>query len=370
MKIPDFVARWSTEEGDPYPASLVRAVVAALIGYAVIRRFSELSRDGYFGNLFHLPIWPEAIVPSATVYTALLGLQLVTAAAALVGVWPRQAIFATSLVGLFLLGCDRLQYHNNRYALLLMGFLLSFAPCDQRLTIWPRPVAKSRGPLWAQRLVQLQASMIYIASGGTKLLDHDWRTGLVLGDRIVRYTDVAIASGAPAALVAFLARPSIAEVLAKIAIATELSLAVALWNRRARPYAMWWGVWFHLTIQVTTTVDSFTWLTLANYALFAVPETRERVIRFSPRRRGARALVASLDWLRRWRAEPVDEAFGASASVRLVDRDGRVTTGFEACVLAFRTLPLLFPLWLPLALALRVTSAIRPASARATGAAG
>src|SRR5262249_24961573 len=140
--------------------------------------------------------------------------------------------------------------------------------------------------------------------------------------------------------------------LSKGAIATELVLVVALWIPRVRAPALWWGVMFHLTIEVTSKVDIFTWLTLSTYALFAVPATRERVVEVAAGGRRWGKLVGLLDWLARYEHRPAERE-GAPA-VRLIDRDGRATTGLEACVLAARTLPLLFPFWVPLAFVARL----------------
>ena len=109
MNESSFIGRWANEEGDPYVVSLVRLLLAGLIVYTSSYRFLELWRGGYFGDVFHMPVWPEALVPSSSLYAVLLAAQLVLAAAALVGIWPRQTLFSSSLVGLFLLGCDRLR---------------------------------------------------------------------------------------------------------------------------------------------------------------------------------------------------------------------------------------------------------------------
>jgi hypothetical protein len=272
------------------------------------------------------------------------------------------------VLGLYLLGCDRLQYHNNRYALLVYAFLLARSPCDARVTVRRRAPSSGAEPLWAQRLAQLQVCIIYLSSGGSKLLDADWRGGLVLGDRLRRYGPVAVSAGAPAGLVEWLGQPAIAEVLAKGAIATELGLVLALWHPRLRPFALWWGVMFHLTIEVTSKVDIFTWLTLSMYALFAIPTTRERVVEFGPRGRRWAKLVTLLDWLHRFEPRPRPGIRDASPSVLLIDRDGRVATGLDAWALAARALPLLFPFWVPLFCVAKLRARICPSAfARARG---
>jgi hypothetical protein len=251
---------------------------------------------------------------------------------------------------MFVLLCDRVRYHNNRYALLLFALLLSFAPCDRAFVLGRRTAGGRRGPLWAQRLAQVQFAIIYLASGGSKLLDPDWRGGLVIGDRIARSVALAVSKGVPIELVRFLGDPAVAGALSKLAIATELFLAVALFVPRTRFFALWWGVMFHLTIEATSKVELFTWLTLAIYALFARPELRERTLVYDPDRRwGAfwAQIVRRLDWLVRFDVRADKQATEGRAFV-VVDRDGSRWAGLAAVARIARALPLLFPASVPL----------------------
>src|SRR5262249_11876200 len=150
----------------------------------------------------------------------------------------------------------------------------------------------SRGaPLWAQRLAQVQLAIVYLASGGSKLFDPDWRDGLVIADRFARYGYQALERGVPQAVVDAFSTPSATSAPAKLAIATELFLPVGLFMKRTRVFALWWGVMFHLTIEVTSRVEVFTWLTLAMYALFATPDFRARKLFFDPSRAKGRVLA-------------------------------------------------------------------------------
>jgi hypothetical protein len=202
------------------------------------------------------------------------------------------------------------------------------------------------------RLAQVQISLIYLASGGSKLLDDDWRGGLVLLDRMTRYGGDAIAKGVPERVVHFFQDPAVASALAKGAIATELFLALGLWLPRTRAAALWIGVMFHLTIEVTSKVSYFSWLMILAYALFATPDLRARSISFDPSHRGS-AIVAriarELDWLARFEIKAwTPDGLARSRHLVVRDRDGRSATGLAAAVVLARSLPLLFPLWVPL----------------------
>ena len=158
-----------------------------------------------------------------------------------------------------------------------------------------------------------------------------------------------------------LAHPALASTLAVLAISTELFLSLALFVPRTRAFALWWGVMFHLTIEVTSQVELFTWLSLAIYALFAVPALRERALLYEPDHRwGAfvRAHGTAADWLARFEIR-ADAARTAGRGFVIVERDGSRASGLLGCARVARALPLLFPLFGPLWVFARVFS--RPA---------
>jgi hypothetical protein len=348
------IERLRTESGDPYVLGLVRVGIGGFLFWHALGAARELSEVGYFGASFHLPFLDGLTAPSRTVYVGILALRMLLAVMVTVGLAARPALLGSALLGLYVLLLDRLQFHHNRYSLLLFAFLLSFTRCDQSLSLAAPPGLRMETPLWAVRLMQVQVSLMYLASGGSKLLDRDWREGLVIGDRLMRFGEQAIARGVPPGFVHFLQAPHVSSALAKMAIITELFLCVALWLRKSRVLALWWGVMFHLTIQVTSRVEIFTWLMLVLYALFVTPDVRARKLFYNPRRLKGVALgwtVRLLDWFLRFdvRAWTPDEVQGGH-SIVVVRRDGSLATGVRARAMIARTVPLLFPLWAPLAL--------------------
>jgi hypothetical protein len=309
-----------------------------------------------------VPLIAEALVPSRGLFLGLLTGQVALAVCVILGRAARPALLASSVVGVYGLLCDRLSYHNNRYALFLFCFLLAFAPCDRAFVLGRRwePLAR-RAPLWAQRLAAAQLSLIYAVSGTSKLLDADWRQGRVLGDRLYRYSHMALEAGVPVAVLDVLSEPQIMGALAKLAICTEIFLAFGLWWGRTRPFALWWGVMFHLTIELTSRVEIFGWLCLTIYALFAAPALRERSILFDPKARWAAwlaAVVRRLDWLARFDISARDGGSSGHA-LMVVERDLSSASGVLALARTARATPLLFPLSFPL-FALAALSRSRP----------
>lgn len=355
------IRRWRDETGDTHALRAARVVVGLLLLEAALRAGREL-QDGYFGDVFHWPVLPEALIVPKWGYAALVGAEGIAGAMVVAGTWARPALFASALVSTYVLLCDRVQFHHNRWALAVYALLLSLTPCNRATPASPR-----EGPLWAARLAQLQVAIIYLASGGSKLLDPDWRSGRVLLARFALYGGQAVDAGVPRALVEWLGEPGPTGVLAALAIATELGLAVALWPGRTRAFALWWGVWFHLTIEATSRVEGFTWLTIALYALFARPDAGARKLEYDPSRASARALARALawsDWLGRFEivCRPARDPGEAPRSLGppdprglvVIDRDGTRETGTRALAATARCVPLLFPLWVPIALVARV----------------
>ena len=110
------------------------------------------------------------------------------------------------------------------------------------------PALTPEALLWPLVLLRVQVSLVYFASGFSKLIDPDWLGGLVLWDRVVRYQHVI--HPAPGWVVDLLTWRPLFYVVAPVAIATELFLAVGLWLPRTRLVAIRVAIVFHLAIEV------------------------------------------------------------------------------------------------------------------------
>jgi hypothetical protein len=353
------------EEGDGYVFGLARVAFAVLLSVQTWRLLQRTLELGYFGDRFHLPLLPDALVPSAGVFLGLLGLRLVLSVLVIGGWFSREALALHALLGIHWLLCDRLQYHNNRFALCLLAFLCAFTPCDRSWLFFrgrahTLPKSERRGPTWARHLMALQISAIYLASGGGKLLDPDWFAGQTMWVRFVDGIDTLARAGwaIPEWLRTFASAPWVASLASKAAISLELSLGFGLWWRRTRVVALWAGVMFHFGIEVSSRVELFSWLMGAGYvAAFVTPELRERTLRIDPSWRFARALrraVSLLDWLARVRLEEGRE--GLAGPVVLVDRGGERLNGLAAAAGVARVIPAFFVFWGPLALVSKLTA--------------
>jgi hypothetical protein len=341
--------------GDTYLLAIARIGFGLLLLNEALLATQDRLRFGYFGGHFHQPYLPEWLVPSAGVYWMVLAAQWIAALAIVVGWGARPALLASAALLVYVMLCDRLWFHHYRHTMAAFSTLLAFAPCDRQLGV---QATDGPGPLWAQHAIRAQVSVMYLTSGGTKLLDPDWRGGLMMRGMIATFAHLVHGRGVPVEFLDALRTPIGASLLAKSAIATELSLAVLLWWPATRRLALWVGLLFHLSISLMTPVKLFTYEMLLAYALFCTPDARARVLRFDPERHAfAKAAVEWLDWLRRFRLEPHD-----GAPLVVVARDGTELRGAAALAEAAGALPAVFVLWPLLALVAALATTTRRGS--------
>lgn len=348
--------RWLDRTGDPTVLAIVRIAIGIFLFKSALDAGLQFERVGFFGDHFHMPfdigIAPEHFVLGRSQYLVLIVTRVLLAVLVTIGLFARPALLVTSILGVYVLLCDRLQFHHNRYSLLCYAFLLSLTPCDKRWAIGGDRESGKPALLWAVPLVMAQVSLIYVASGGSKLLDPDWRDGTVMGLRLFGAIPKLRDIGAPESVIRWVATPSAGSFAAKGAIITELFLAVGLWVRPTRVVALWWGILFHLWIELTAKVELFSWLTIAMYAVFATHDVHARKVMFDPTRASANViarLIALLDWfarfeIKKWTPDPLKEGH----AIVIVRRDGSFATGIYALLMATRCLPALFPLWAPM----------------------
>jgi hypothetical protein len=317
------------------------ALVRILAGPIVLLHLRPFLADGLDGqtyqDAFHEPYlawYPELPEPA---YVGLLWIGALAALAMSLGLLTRLAtatVFGVVAYNVFL---STTHFHNNRAYLLIVLGVLALAPCGRELSLdaWlrrrrglpPLDPSASAWPLW---LLRFECAAVYGASGLSKLLDPDWFGGTVTWQRVERAHDEL--SGWPDWLVTILTDRDFHTGAAKLIVLTELFIAVGLWSRRTRYAAVWVAVVFHVSIEGSAAVQVFSLLGIAVLLVWAVPSTRDRVLRVPAGSRFA-GLVRALDWLGRFRIEP-------GPALEVVDRDGTVLRGRPALAFALSRLPL------------------------------
>ena len=326
------------------------ALLRVLVGPVTLLHLRPFVVDAAGGRIyrdaFYEPYaswYPELPRP---LYGTMLVVGVVAAVAMSVGLCTRVATTVTFGVVAYNLFLSTTHVHSNRAYLVIVLAVLTITPCGRELSVdaWIRarrglPPLEPRAPAWPLWLLRFEAAVVYGASGLSKLVDPDWFGGTVTWHRIVQVRDRLEASPLPGWMVSLLADRSFHTVAAKLIVLTELFIAVGLWWRATRYAAVWVAVFFHVAIEVSASVQVFSYLAIAALVIWAVPSTRERMVVIdpgNPRHRRLAPLIGGLDWLARFRV--VDGATGAPLG--LVDRDGVVSTGVPALARVLSRLPL------------------------------
>jgi uncharacterized membrane protein YphA (DoxX/SURF4 family) len=326
------------------------ALLRVLAGPAVLLHLQPFLSDAWEGRIyrdaFHQPYaswYPE--VPRA-VYVGLLVLAALAAIAMSLGFLTRCATATTFVIVTYNLFLSTTHFHNNRAYLVIVLGLLAVAPCGRELSMdaWLRrrrgqPALETSGPAWPLWLLRFECAAVYGASGLSKLLDPDWFGGTVTWQRVTQARAELEGWPLPDWALSVLTDRGFHTGAAKLIVLTELFIVSGLWWRGTRYAAVWVAVAFHLGIETSASVQVFSYLGIAVLVIWALPSTRDRVLRIDPTAGGQRrlgALVRALDWLARFRVEPSPPG----SRLEVVDRGGTTIGGAPAVAFALSRLPL------------------------------
>jgi Vitamin K-dependent gamma-carboxylase len=322
---------------------LLRVLVGAIV---VLHLWPYLRADTMPVERFHVPWWSWLPVPSPSGYRALLWIGVAAGLAMAVGIARRVATWVALATITYLLFTDMTGFGHNRAFLVWLLFGLSLIPADGSFTLVGRrsPFVDEHDEhdeqqvLWPVYLMRAVVSSVYVTSGVAKLLNADWRSGLVLWDRVVRYDHAIPFDGWIREL---LTSRAFHYFLSPAAIATELFIGLGLWFARTRLAAIWVAIAFHASIELTASVQTFSYSAIAALLLWVTPSVRDRRLSAPPALHG---VVGRLDWLARFQLD----AAAAGEPATLIDRDGTIRHGRDAVLTSLSRLPLTFPFVAPL----------------------
>jgi hypothetical protein len=225
----------------------------------------DAPRDPYVWTIFRA--WPDD-------RALLIGwlLLLVAAVAMMVGWHTRLASIVVCVLILSFQHRNPSAFNSGDVLIRIEALFLALAPSgaalslDQRRrtgTFWS---AQVRAP-WTIRLLQIQLSVLYLASVRWKLSGTAWPEGTAVSYGL-RLQDMLIVP-APQW---FIENPMLINIATWGALATELSIGVLVWNRRLRPWVLLAGVGMHASIMLTMGVGFFTPAVFVLYLAFIPPQ--------------------------------------------------------------------------------------------------
>ncbi len=204
---------------------------------------------------------------------------LVSSVALTVGWHSRLAALGVFVLILSFQHRDPWVFNSGDFVVRIEALFLVLSPCgaalslDQRRgtgTFW----SAQQRPRWPVRLMQVQMSLIYLASALAKLNGAAWPQGTAVSYAL-RLEDMLLLPTPH-----WLTNSALLINAATWAIlAVELSLAILVWNRRLRPWVLTAGVVMHTAIMVTITVGFFTLAMFVLYLAFIPPETVQHLPR-------------------------------------------------------------------------------------------
>jgi hypothetical protein len=202
---------------------------------------------------------------------------LVSSVALAIGWHSRLAALGVFVLILSFEHRDPWVWNSGDAAVRIEALFLALSPCgaalslDQRRstgTFW----SAQRRPQWPVRLMQLQLSLIYLASALTKMNGDAWPKGTAVSYAL-RMQDLALLPTPH-----WLTNSALLmNAVTWGTLTLELSLAILVWNRRLRPWLLAAGVVMHTTIMITIAVGFFSLAMFVLYLAFIPPETVQRL---------------------------------------------------------------------------------------------
>ncbi|MGD9703160.1 MAG: HTTM domain-containing protein [Acidimicrobiia bacterium] len=263
------------------------ALMRIAIGPITLLHLRPFLRDAADGISYRDHFWKPFIawlpeLPDRA-WFALLWIGAAAAVLMTIGMLTRLATMTVFAVVAGNLLLSQTHFHNNRTFLVILLGGLALLPSGRVLSIdaWRRrrtrrPALPDVVPLWPLWMLRVQVCLVYLASGTSKLVDRDWFGGLVLWDRVVRYRHAVEATPMPGWAIDLLTERWLYYAVAPAAVMTELFIGFGLWFRRTRLIAVCVAVVFHVMIEISASVQVFSYAAIAALLIWVTPSTHER----------------------------------------------------------------------------------------------
>uniref|UniRef100_UPI0034E22D4F HTTM domain-containing protein n=1 Tax=Mycobacterium sp. OAE908 TaxID=2817899 RepID=UPI0034E22D4F len=247
----------------------------------------DVPSDPYLWTLFKF--WPDDRALFLGWFVLLLSALAMT-----VGWHTRGASIAVFVLVVSFQHRDPSVFNAGDVLVRIEALCLALAPSGAALSLDQRRrtgrfwSAQVRAP-WAIRLLQLQLSIVYLASVRWKLAGTAWPEGTAVSYAL-RLRDMLVLP-APQW---FIHSAFLINVATWGALALELAIGTLVWNRRLRPWVLGAGVLMHTSILLTMGVGFFTPAIFVLYCAFVPPQLIRRWTS-QPARLFRRSTILSLD---------------------------------------------------------------------------
>jgi uncharacterized membrane protein YphA (DoxX/SURF4 family) len=312
-----------------------------------LRPFLADALDGRIpGDTFVVPFADWYPILPRGLYLVALWTTVGAAVLLSVGLFTRFVAAFTAVFVAYNLFLSQTHFHHNRAFLVILLVGLALLRVGDHLSVdawWRRRRRREPGPapLWPLWVMRFEVAVVYTASGFSKLVDPDWFGGTVLRLRIEQWRDVALGRGAPEWALDLLSDPGFMSGFAKIVVLSELFIGLGLLWPRTRLAAVWMAIPFHVVVEATASVQTFSVAALAALTIWVTPRDHDRTL-VVPADGRLHRLVRLLDWTGR---------FDVSDGPLMLDDRGVVRTGRDARRAVLSRLPLTFWLAAPIRLA-------------------
>jgi hypothetical protein len=266
-----------------YPLGLIRIAFGAIVVAWTVSLLPDLyDLFGGHGVAPHQPAvaYQWGVFNAFTSDRALFigwAVLLVCAVALTVGWHSRLAALAVFVLIVSFEYRDPAVFNSGDNLIRIEALILALSPCgaalsmDRRRTIGSFWSAQTRA-VWPLRLLQIQLSLIYLATFRIRMSGHAWPQGTALSYAL-RLSDMLILPS-PHWLTT---NALLMNAATWGALLLELSIGILVWNRRLRPWVLAAGVMLHSTIMITVAVGFFTPAMFVLYLAFLPAGTVQRI---------------------------------------------------------------------------------------------
>jgi hypothetical protein len=215
----------------------------------------------------------------------LYGILILGAICLLIGFQSRLASLVVFLGVLTLTRRNPFIFNSGDVLVRNLAFYLLLAPTGLSLSIdrWRKEKERfwefpARAP-WGLRLIQIQLSATYAATVWAKFRGTTWNnlTAVSYALRLKDLERFHVPSFITHSLL-------LTNIMTLGTLALEISLAILVWNRKARPYVLVLGALMHIAIALNIMVGFFSMAILTAYIAFVPPETMTVAINKTRRR--------------------------------------------------------------------------------------